>query len=99
MSGSLPVRKPVARIPAPSGDHGKNKDSALTEQFFIGVRVAVADIFGHMGEVELDRPAATGLKIDEYQPGLRTEHVAWVRLAVQELLGSAPFADRLSAGP
>src|SRR5260221_13821079 len=89
----------VARIPAPRGDHGKNKDPALPEQFFISVRVALADIFGDMGEVELDGPAATRLEIDEQQPGLRTEHVAWVRLAVQKLLGGAAVADRLSPAP
>jgi hypothetical protein len=73
----------VARIPAPRGDHGKNKDSALSEQFFISVRIEFADIFGDVGEVELDGPTATRLEIDEQQPGLRAEHVAWVRLAVQ----------------
>jgi hypothetical protein len=79
----LPVRELVARIPAPRGDHGKNKDPALPEQFFISVRVTPADIFGDMGEVELDGPTATRLEIDEQQSALRTEHVAWVRLAVQ----------------
>ena len=79
----MPVRELVARIPAPRGDHGKNKDSALTEQFFISVRIALADIFGDMGEVELDGPTATRLEIDEQQSGLRAEHVARVRLAVQ----------------
>ena len=79
----MPVRKLVARIPAPRGDHRKNKDSALTEQFFISVRIAPADILRDMGEVELDGPTATRLEIDEQQSGLRTEHVARVRLAVQ----------------
>jgi hypothetical protein len=73
----------VARIPAPRGDHGKNKDSALTEQFFIGVRIALADVFGDMGEVELDGPTAARLEIDEQQSGFCAEQVAWVRLAVQ----------------
>src|SRR5215467_2233049 len=72
----LPVRELVVRIPAPRGDHGKNEDPALTEQFLISVRIALADIFGDMGEVELDGPAATRLKIDEQQSGLRAEHVA-----------------------
>ena len=83
MSCSLPVRELVARIPAPRGDHGKNKDPALTEQFFISVRITLADLFGDMSEVELDGPTATRLEIDEQQSGLRTKHVAWVRLAVQ----------------
>ena len=83
----------VARIPAPRGDHGENKDSALTEQFFISVRIALADIFGDMGEVELDGPTATRLQIDEQQPSPRTKHVARVRLAVQQLLGAELEAE------
>ena len=95
----MPVRELVARIPAPRGDHGKNKDPALTEQFFVSVRIALAHIFGDMGEVELNRSTATRLEIDEQQPGLRAEHVAWVRLAVQDLLGSAAVDDRMSSAP
>ena len=83
MSCSLPVRELVARIPAPRGDHGKNKDPALTEQFFISVRITLADLFGDMSEVELDGPTATRLEIDEQHYGLRTQPVAWVWLAVQ----------------
>ena len=96
---SLPVRELVARIPAPRRDHGKSKDSAVKEQFRISARVAIADIFGDMGEVELDGPTAARFKIDEQQSGLRTEHVARVRLAVQELLVSAAATDRLSLAP
>ena len=46
-----------------------------------------------MGEVELDRSTATGLEIYEQQPVLRGEHVARVRLAVQQLLGTATLAN------
>src|SRR5215469_12150995 len=81
-SCSLPIRELVARIPAPRGDHGKNKGSALAQQVLISVGIALAHIFGDMGEVELDRSTATRLEIDEQQPGLRAEHIAWVRLAV-----------------
>jgi hypothetical protein len=49
-----------------------------------------------MGEVEFDRPTATRLEVDEKQPILRAEHVAWVGLTVQDLLGRAAVADRLS---
>ena len=49
-----------------------------------------------MGEVEFDRPSATGLEIDEPQPVLRAEHVARMRLAVQQLLGGAAVDDRSS---
>ena len=46
-----------------------------------------------MGQVELDRPAATGLEVDEQRPALRAEHVARVRLAVERLLGAAVIAN------
>ena len=62
----------------------------------ISVRIALADLFGHMGEVEFDRPTTTGLEVDEQRPVLRAEHVARVRLAVQQLLGGAAVADRSS---
>src|SRR5215469_9745293 len=59
----------------------------------------LAHIFGDMGEVEFDGSAAARLEIDEQRSGLRAEHVARVRLAVQELLGSAAVDDRMSAAP
>jgi hypothetical protein len=49
-----------------------------------------------MGEVEFDRPTATRLEVYEQQPVLRGEHVARVRLAVQQLLGAAVLADHSS---
>jgi hypothetical protein len=59
----------------------------------IDTRIVSADFFGRMGEVELDRSTATRLEIYEQQPVLRGEHVARVRLAVQQLLGTATLAD------
>ena len=58
----------------------------------------LADLFGHMGEVELDGAAAARLEVDEQRPVLRVEHVARVRLAVQQLLGGAAVARSLVAG-
>ena len=84
----------VVPIPAPRCDHRKHEDPALAEQLLISVRIVLADLFGHMGDVELDRPAAARLEVDEQQPVLRAEHVARVRLAVQQLLGGAAVADR-----
>src|ERR1700683_2817034 len=95
----LPIRELVVQVPAPGGDHGENKDSALAQQVLISAGIALAHIFGDMGEVELNRSTATRLEIDEKQSGLRAEHVAWVRLAVQQLLGSATVDDRLSSAP
>ena len=60
----------------------------------VSATIVRADVVGHMGEVELDRSAATRLQVDKQQPVLRPEHVARVRLAVQQLLGGAAVADR-----
>ena len=51
-----------------------------------------------MGEVEFDRPAAARLEVYEQRPVLRAEHVARVRLAVQQLLGGAAIARSLASG-
>jgi hypothetical protein len=59
----------------------------------IDTRIVRADFFGRMGEVEFHRPTATRLEVDEQQPVLRGKHVARVRLAVQQLLDTAAFAD------
>src|ERR1700683_2254440 len=95
----LPIRELVVQVPAPGGDHGKNKDSALAQQVLISAGIALAHIFGDMGEGELNRARATRLEIDEQQSGLRAEHVARMRLAVQQLLGSVTVDDRLSSAP
>jgi len=87
----------VVWTPAPRCDHRKNEDAALAEQFLISVRIALTDLFGHMGEIEFDWPAATRLEVYEQWPVLRAEHVAWVRLAVQQLLGGAAVADHSSS--
>src|SRR6516225_4360819 len=50
--------------------------------------------FGGMGNVKLDRPTAARLEVYEERPSPRTEQVARMRLAVQQLLASAPAADR-----
>jgi hypothetical protein len=91
-----PVRELVVSIPAPRCDHRMHEDPALAKKVLISSRIVLADFFGRMGEVELDRPTATRLEVYEQQPVLRAEHVAWVRLAVQQLLGGAAVADRSS---
>src|SRR5689334_6623041 len=86
----------VVSIPAPRCDHRQHEDPALAEQALVDTRIVLADVFGRMGEVEFDRPTAARLEVYEQQPVLRGEHVAWVRLAVQELLGAAALADHSS---
>lgn len=95
-SCSLPVRELVARIPAPRGDHGKDKDPALTEQLFISVRLTPADLFGDMGEVELDGPRQHVSRSTKQQSGLRAEQVARVRLASPNPADAVTSFDILS---
>jgi hypothetical protein len=54
----------------------------------------VADLFGGVGEVELDGPAATRLEVDEQRPVPGGEQVARLGLAVQQLLGGPTAGDR-----
>ena len=66
----------------------------------IRVRIALADLFGHMGQVEFDRPTATRLEIYERWPDLRAEQVAaWVWLAVQQLLGGVAASTGETGDP
>ena len=88
-----PIRELVVSIPAPRCDHRKHEDPALAKQVLIDSRIVLADFFGRMGDVELDRSAATRLEVYKQQPSLRAEHVARMRLAVQQLLGCAPIDD------
>ena len=88
-----PVWELVASIPAPCCDHRQHEDPAVAEQVLIRTRIVPADFFGRVGEVEFDRSTTTRLEIYEQQPVLRGEHVARVRLAVQQLLDTAAFAD------
>ncbi len=89
-----PVREVVVAIPAPRHNHREHKHPALLDQLLISARIVRAHRFGRVSDVELNRPAATRLQIYEEQPLLRPEQVAWVRLAVQQLLGASPFDDR-----
>jgi hypothetical protein len=47
-----------------------------------------------MDDVELDRPVATRLEVNEQEPPVRPEQVARVRLAMQELLRGVAVDDR-----
>jgi hypothetical protein len=47
-----------------------------------------------MGHIELDRPTAARLEVYEQQPARSLEHVAWMGLAVEQLLGRASRTDR-----
>ena len=92
---SAPVRELVVSIPTPGCDHRQHQNPALAQQVLISAWIVCAHLFRHMGDVELDRPTATSLHVREQQPVLRPEHIARVRLAVEQLLlGGVPLTDR-----
>jgi len=64
------------------------------DQVVVHARIMLADFFGGMGNVKLDRPTAARPEVYEERPSARTEQVARMRLAVQQLLTSAPATDR-----
>src|SRR4051812_30431222 len=84
----------VVAIPAPRGDHRQHESSAISEQVVIDAWVVVSDLIGCVGQVELDRPPAARLEVDEQGASRGAEQVAGVRFAVQKLFGSAAVADR-----
>ena len=82
-SESPPVRKLVAKLPAPRCEHREDELPALVQQFLVEVRVVLADLFGSVGEVELDWSTAARLKVDEQRAVFRAEHIARPRLAMK----------------
>src|ERR1700691_885005 len=65
----LPIRELVVQVPAPGGDHGKNKDSALAQQVLISAGIALAHIFGEKAAVEMRPSTATRPAMDEQADG------------------------------
>src|SRR6185369_15746053 len=96
LSESPPVRKLVATVPTPRRDHRENQVPALLQQSLVDVRVVLADRLGNMGEIELDGSTAACLEVDEQRAVLRAEQIAWMRLAVEQLLPGAAVVDRPS---
>jgi hypothetical protein len=62
----------------------------------IDARIVLADFFGRMGKVEFDGPTTTRLEVYKQQPVLRVSRLPGVRLAVQQLLGTAALTDSSS---
>ncbi len=96
---AAPVREVVVAIPAPRGDHRQHEGPAVAHQISIDARIVLADLLRRMGEVEFHRPTATRLEVDEQRPVRRAEHVAGMRLAVQELAGAAALTDHPAQPP
>jgi len=91
---SAPVRELVVSIPTPRRGYRQREDPTLAKQVWISRWIVLADLFGGMGDVELDRSAAACLQVDEQLPFPRPEHIAWMRLTMQQLLIGAAVADR-----
>jgi hypothetical protein len=89
----MPVREFIADVPSPGSDHRKHKPPTLLEQDLIDIRVVGADLVRHTRNIEFDWPAATRFEVDEQQAVLSAEQVAWMRFAVQQLLGSSAATD------
>src|SRR5690349_14092293 len=92
-SESSAIRKLVTKLPTPRRDNRENELSALVQQPLVDVRVVPADRLGNMGEIELDGSTAARLKVDEQRAVLRVEHIALMRLAVEQLLHGAAADD------
>jgi hypothetical protein len=92
------VRKLIIRLPTPGGDHGQDELSTFAEQRLIDTRVVIADRRGNVREVELDRPAAARLEVDEQGSDPGAEEVAGMGLAVKRLFVRSAPADQ-SAHP
>src|SRR5215475_7714410 len=88
-----PVREFVADVPAPGSDHRKHEPPALGEQDLIDVRIARADVLGHVGNIKLDGSTAARFEVDEQQAVAGAEDVARMRFAVQQLLGGTETVD------
>ncbi len=92
----VPIREFVADVPSPGSDHRKNKPPTLLEQDLIDIRIVRADLVRHVRNIEFDWSTATRFEVDEEQAVLGAEEVAWMRFAVQQLLGSSAAVDLLT---
>lgn len=89
-----PVRELVVSIPTPCRGDRQREDPALAKQVWVSRWTVFADVFGRMGDVELDGSAAARLQVDEQGPCGCAEDVAGMRLTMQQLLIGTALADR-----
>lgn len=92
----VPVGELIADVPSPGSDQRKNKPPTLLEKNLIDIWIERAHISRHVRNVELDWPTAACFEIDEERPTLTSDEVAWMRFAVQQLLGSGAPTDYLT---
>jgi len=83
----------VVAIPTPGCDHRQHQDPALAQQVVVKGRIVRAHLIRHVRDVELDGSAATRLQVREQQLVRRPEHIAGVRLAMEQLLGGVTPTD------
>jgi hypothetical protein len=62
-------------------------------QVVVGPRIALCDFWRGVCQMELDRPPAAATEIDEERPFPRAEHVALMRLTVQQLVADPSPAE------
>jgi hypothetical protein len=67
------------------------------QQIRISPPIDLADLFRGVGDIELDRPTATRLKVHEQQPSVCAEQVAWMRFTVQQLFVCPAIDHRVPA--
>jgi hypothetical protein len=93
---SAPMGELIVEVPPPGGDHPKNKPPTLIEQDLIDIRIQGPCLGRDVRNIEFDRPTATGLEVDEERATVCSEEVAWVRFAMQQLLGRPVRTDCLA---
>ena len=89
----VPIREFIEDVPAPGRDHRKHEPSTFCKQNLIDVRIARADLLGHVGNIKLDGSAAARFEVDEQQAVTGVEEVAGMWFSVQQLLGGAAAVD------
>ena len=94
-----PTGKLVRSVPPPGRDHRQHQTPALLQKHSVEVAVLLGHRWWNVGHVELEWTPTAGLEVDEPWSDRGVEDVAWMRLAVEELLsGAAPFDLSARAG-
>jgi hypothetical protein len=91
---SRPIRELIGGIASPCRHHCQDQASAINEEVRVKPGIAIANGLGHISQVEFDRSSATCLEIDEQSALVSHQHVAWMRLSVEQLFPGATLGDR-----
>jgi hypothetical protein len=91
-----PIREFIVHIPTPSSHHCENQTPTFLEQNLIHFRIVRADLFGYVGNIEFNRPDATGFEVDEHRTTRGAEQVSSMRFSVQQLFGGDALSNCLT---